>query len=137
MYFPFPISKQHIYSICIFTLETSFQTSFVPKLSAASFFVQFIEGMSEKIRKGIEAAETDLSKEKEKLTQEEVRGCMIMTVSAKTDHLPYAQKKLLQYGPKVHPREPTRDSIRSHNAVYTASDLYSPHTSFAIGLCMT
>ena len=35
-------------------------------------YAQFIEGMSEKIRKGIEAAETDLSKEKEKKQQEEV-----------------------------------------------------------------
>ena len=79
MFFSMPIfNRQHIYNISIFALKTSFQTSFVPKLSAASFFVQFIEGMSEKIRKGIEAAETDLSKEKEKLTQEEVRGCIIL-----------------------------------------------------------
>ena len=34
---------------------------------------QVLEGMSERIRMGIEAAETDLSKEKEKKQQEEVR----------------------------------------------------------------
>lgn len=34
---------------------------------------QILEGMSEKIRMGIEAAQTDLSKEKEKKQQEEVK----------------------------------------------------------------
>lgn len=36
------------------------------------WFVQFLEGMSEKIKKGIEAAQTDLIKEKEQKAQEEV-----------------------------------------------------------------
>ena len=35
---------------------------------------QILEGMSEKIRMGIEAAQTDLSKEKEKKQQEEVKA---------------------------------------------------------------
>ena len=39
---------------------------------------QILEGMSEKIRMGIEAAQTDLSKEKEKKQQEEVKTfCML------------------------------------------------------------
>ena len=39
---------------------------------------QILEGMSEKIRMGIEAAQTDLSKEKEKKQQEEVKAfCML------------------------------------------------------------
>ena len=36
------------------------------------FHPQFLEGMAEKIVQGIEAAETDLSKEKEQKSQEEV-----------------------------------------------------------------
>jgi len=44
-------------------------------------FAQFLEGMSEKIRMGIETAETDLSKEKEKKQQEEVRiFCINLTL---------------------------------------------------------
>jgi len=44
-------------------------------------FAQFLEGMSEKIRMGIETAETDLSKEKEKKQQEEVRAfCINLTL---------------------------------------------------------
>ena len=38
--------------------------------------VQFLQGMSEKIKQGIEAAQTDLVKEKALKEQEEVRkGC--------------------------------------------------------------
>ena len=39
--------------------------------------LQFLAGMSEKIVQGIEAAESDLSKEKEKKNQEEVGGPII------------------------------------------------------------
>ena len=42
---------------------------------------QFLEGMSEKIKKGIEAAESDLNKEKEQREQEEVSyWCHVMIV---------------------------------------------------------
>ena len=37
------------------------------------FLVQFLQGMSEKIKKGIETAVLDLTKEKEQREQEEVR----------------------------------------------------------------
>ena len=43
-----------------------------PPLPSPPLPSQFLDGMSEKIRQGIQAAETDLSKEKEKLQQEEV-----------------------------------------------------------------
>ena len=42
--------------------------------SVLLFLLQFLEGMSEKIKKGIEAAQTDLIKEKEQKEQEEVCG---------------------------------------------------------------
>ena len=41
------------------------------------FQLQFLAGMAEKIVQGIEAAESDLSKEKEKKSQEEVGGSVI------------------------------------------------------------
>ena len=37
-----------------------------------AWLLQFLEGMSEKIKKGIEAAQTDIIKEKEQKEQEEV-----------------------------------------------------------------
>lgn len=49
---------------------------FVPKLETL-FQLQFLAGMAEKIVQGIEAAESDLSKEKEKKSQEEVGGSVI------------------------------------------------------------
>lgn len=51
-------------------LELAVMHSWLPMLNCT----QVLEGMSEKIRMGIEAAETDLSKEKEKKQQEEVRA---------------------------------------------------------------
>ena len=42
--------------------------------------LQFLAGMAEKIVQGIEAAESDLSKEKEKKSQEEVGRSAIHTI---------------------------------------------------------
>ena len=47
---------------------------------------QVLEGMSERIRMGIEAAETDLSKEKEKKQQEEV-GTSCSALGSKLPHV--------------------------------------------------
>ena len=38
---------------------------------------RFLEGMSDKIKEGIQAAQQDLTKEKRKLVQEEVRVCSL------------------------------------------------------------
>lgn len=41
-------------------------------MRGCGYALQFLEGMSEKIKKGIEAAQTDIIKEKEQKEQEEV-----------------------------------------------------------------
>ena len=49
----------------------------ISKLENSCLQLQFLAGMSEKIVQGIEAAESDLSKEKEKKSHEEVGGPII------------------------------------------------------------
>ena len=63
-----------MYTVCINQCHSNVMNVHVLQL-------QFLAGMSEKIVQGIETAESDLSKEKEKKSQEEVGGPIIYSTN--------------------------------------------------------